>query len=285
MIVSIVDPREPAHTSVPDKETDLMVAAATRNVIAIDNVTSISKEMSDAYCRLTTGGGMERRELYSDSNLHTLSACSSVIVTSIFPPTNREDFQRRAINFRIRPASNDERLAKEDVEAMAEWACPRIMGALMRAVSSAIRRREETRARLRGHLPALADMMLWVEAGAPDLGFRDGQFLDDYKQHKQAAVVEAADSDPLVQALVSLLGAQPDLKLEGTAKAVLERLTDIEAAHHEWMPKQPRYLRDQLEAKQALLAAARIAYSSRIDKKTKNPIFELRLEGQEPSPF
>jgi hypothetical protein len=42
-------------------ETDIIVAAMHGHVIALDNVSTLSGEMSDALCRAATGGGMSAR--------------------------------------------------------------------------------------------------------------------------------------------------------------------------------------------------------------------------------
>jgi hypothetical protein len=58
---------------------DLVIAAANGWVVSLDNLSHLQKWLSNAICRLSTGGGFATRELYSDADevLSTHSAPSS----------------------------------------------------------------------------------------------------------------------------------------------------------------------------------------------------------------
>ncbi|MEJ0012290.1 MAG: hypothetical protein WDM94_06590 [Bauldia sp.] len=281
-IIAIVDPREPATAGVPKTEDDLMVVASSRNVLAIDNASTLNQSLSDAFCRLTTGAGTEKRELYTSGEVFIIKACCPLIITSLEPPTARDDFQRRAINLHIKSTPAGQRLERQEVKELVRLMRPAFLGNLLEGVSCAIRRREETRKRLRGHLPALADLMTWVEAGALGLGLQDGEFQSAFKDHKQHAMIDAAQSDKLVQAIVEWLDDKPDRDFIGTPSAILDalkkRVTDSEMFDaRQWLPVAARYLGDALESKQPLLVAAGVRHTSEVDKKTHNRVYRLKL--------
>jgi hypothetical protein len=42
----------------PKKEEDILIAASNSWIVSFDNLSSIPQALSDAFCRLSTGGGI-----------------------------------------------------------------------------------------------------------------------------------------------------------------------------------------------------------------------------------
>jgi hypothetical protein len=53
---ALVDPRTPAVRSMPRSDHDLMIAAQNAWLLALDNISHLPQWLSDALCRLATGG-------------------------------------------------------------------------------------------------------------------------------------------------------------------------------------------------------------------------------------
>jgi len=64
----LIDPKAAPMRSEPRNGHDLMIAAHNGWLLAFDNVSRLSPWLSDAICRLATGGGFATRELYSDTD-------------------------------------------------------------------------------------------------------------------------------------------------------------------------------------------------------------------------
>jgi hypothetical protein len=64
---NLIDPCSTALRSQPSDGRDLAIAAKNCWIVALDNVSGISPWLSDALCRLSTGGGFGTRQLYTDS--------------------------------------------------------------------------------------------------------------------------------------------------------------------------------------------------------------------------
>lgn len=62
LLRALVNPAKPPLKSLPTSERDLMIAARTNWVMTHDNLSGISLAMSDALCRLSTGGGLPTRD-------------------------------------------------------------------------------------------------------------------------------------------------------------------------------------------------------------------------------
>ena len=55
---SIIDPAIPVHATKPKNEQDLVISAHTSWVQAFDNLSKVPEWLSDAFCRIATGGGL-----------------------------------------------------------------------------------------------------------------------------------------------------------------------------------------------------------------------------------
>lgn len=76
---SVVDPAIPPTQAMPRKEQDLVITATRSHLLVIDNVREIPNGMSDAFCRLATGGGCG---LASTSPPETRSCSTSCVPVS-----------------------------------------------------------------------------------------------------------------------------------------------------------------------------------------------------------
>ena len=68
MLRSLIDPNTAMLRAEPREPRDLMIAATNSWVVALDNLSDLRPWLSDALCRLATGGGFSTRELYTDND-------------------------------------------------------------------------------------------------------------------------------------------------------------------------------------------------------------------------
>jgi hypothetical protein len=52
--------------SLPKEERDLSIAANNSRILAFGNLSGLSNMISDALCKLSTGGGLATRRLFTD---------------------------------------------------------------------------------------------------------------------------------------------------------------------------------------------------------------------------
>jgi hypothetical protein len=64
---ALLDPNTAPLRGEPRELRDVMIAASNGWVISLDNLSHLPIWLSDALCRLATGGGFSTRELYTDS--------------------------------------------------------------------------------------------------------------------------------------------------------------------------------------------------------------------------
>ena len=83
VITSLVDPVSTPLRAQPRDGRDLMIAATNRWLLTFDNLSDVPTWLSDALCRLATGGGYATRELYSDDEEMLFDAQRPVVLTGI----------------------------------------------------------------------------------------------------------------------------------------------------------------------------------------------------------
>ena len=64
---ALVDPNAAPVRSAPREERDLFIAASNGHLLAFDNLSDIPPWVSDALCRLASGGSFALRQLYTDN--------------------------------------------------------------------------------------------------------------------------------------------------------------------------------------------------------------------------
>jgi hypothetical protein len=157
MMRALVDPNTAPLRALPREERDLFIAANNGHVLAFDNVSALSAWLSDAICRLATGGGFAMRQLYTDQEEVLFDARRPIILNGIEDFVSRPDLADRAVFLRLEAISEERRRPETEIWAAFEVERPRILGALLDAVVVGLRRLSETRL---PKLPRMADFAI-----------------------------------------------------------------------------------------------------------------------------
>jgi hypothetical protein len=103
LIKSMIDPSIAAIKGLPKNEHDLMITARNSYTLSFDNLSSIPRGLSDALCRLSTGGGLSTRQLYSDVEEVLFDAIRPIILNGIGSIVSREDLADRSLFVELKP--------------------------------------------------------------------------------------------------------------------------------------------------------------------------------------
>ncbi len=197
---SLIDPsKAPAQTASND-ERDLLIACNNSWVVNIDNQSKLPDKMSDNLCRLATGSSLRTRKLRTDAEEQIFSAIRPVLLNSIEELATRPDFLDRSVHIHTR--NINQRVGENSLWILFQGKAPRIFGALLDAVATALKRRPIIVEKI---IPRMADFTKWACAGAPALGFTQEQFLNAYEANRTAGSREALDASPIYLPLMMLL--------------------------------------------------------------------------------
>ena len=215
----LVDPNKADLRSAPKEPRDLMIAATNGWFIALDNISYLPGWLSDALCRLSTGGGFGTRSLYQNEEETLFDSQRPVILTGIGELATSGDLVERTVLLYLEKISKDKRRSETDFWAEFDAARPEILGAVLDGVSMALRNVNEVSLK---EVPRMADFAIWSVAAAPAFGWNEKQFTNAYSGNQESANELTLEASPVVPPLQELLGKED---WEGTASELLEVLT------------------------------------------------------------
>ncbi|HUY35875.1 MAG TPA: ATP-binding protein [Pirellulales bacterium] len=229
---ALVDPNAAPLRAAPKEVHDLAVAANNSWLVALDNLSRLPGWLSDALCRLSTGGGFATRALYEKDEETIFDAQRPVLITGIEDLATRGDLLDRALVVHLPSIPADRRQTEAEFWREFEACRPSLVGALLDAAATAL-------ARLPGirppHLPRLADFAQWGAAAEPALGCEPNAFARLYARHNDAINAFALESSPIALPIYNLARSE---KWCGTASELLAAInrnaTSAERRRPDW---------------------------------------------------
>jgi hypothetical protein len=91
MLKALVDPNAAPVRALPREERELMIAANNGYLLAFDNLSGLLPWLSDALCRLASGGSFAVRQLYTDHDEVLFQAARPLLVNGIEDIVSRAD--------------------------------------------------------------------------------------------------------------------------------------------------------------------------------------------------
>jgi hypothetical protein len=251
----LIDPNVAPLRALPREERDLFIAANNGHLLAFDNVSGVPPWLSDTLCRLATGASFAVRQLYTDQDEMLFQAARPIILNGIEDIVARPDLADRAIFLTLEPIQEERRRAESELLAAFEAERPRILGALLDAVSKGVALLPHTRL---DKLPRMADFALWATACETAL-WPPGTFWAAYSGNRDDAVEDVIEADAVATAVRSMMAQRPEWF--GTASDLLGALASIPAARDSkskaW-PDSPRALAGRLRRAATVLRKAGI---------------------------
>lgn len=200
----LVDPSAAPIRAVPRDERDILVSAGNSWILAFDNLSTVPPWLSDALCRLATGGGFATRALHTDRDEIIFEATRPILLNGIPMLTDRADLADRALTIHLRTIGEQERRTEAEIFADFETAKPRILAALLDATAGALRNLDTVQL---PRLPRLADFAKWAAAAESGLGWTTGSFLPAYEANRRDVSEASFEADLIAMAICNFVTA------------------------------------------------------------------------------
>jgi hypothetical protein len=246
---------------------DTIVKLWSSPIVGFDNVREIGPDVASLLSMAITGGQYVSRELYTDREVQVVAVkraiCLNGITTNV---TAYPDLTDRSIFVELRRLEEGER--REEAALMREFEAlrPRILGAIVEALSRGLAHLDRVRQELGGKpLPRMADWAVWGEAIARGLGMRPYEFLNAYLRLCEEATLTVLEEDPVGKGLLLLaekLKEAPEVDAEpaeatlpfeaknrwvGTASQLLSKLREVMPDEAGELPDRPQVLGRRLK--------------------------------------
>jgi hypothetical protein len=154
LLRALIDPNTASVRALSREQRELSIAANNGHLLAFDNLSVLPAWLSDALCRLASGGSFALRRLYTDDEEVLFEAARPILLNGIEDVISRADLADRAIFLTLAPIAEEQRRSETEHWREFELARPHILGALLDALAEGLR--ELPRVRLE-RLPRMAD--------------------------------------------------------------------------------------------------------------------------------
>src|SRR5262249_33123595 len=106
---ALIDPNAAPVRALSRQERELMIAANNGYLLAFDNLSGLPVWLSDALCRLASGGSFAVRQLYSDDEEVLFEAARPILLNGIEDVVSRPDLADRAMFLTLVPIGDGQR--------------------------------------------------------------------------------------------------------------------------------------------------------------------------------
>jgi hypothetical protein len=269
---ALVDPNVAPVRAAPREERELFVSARNSHMLAFDNLSDMRPWISDALCRLASGGSFAARRLYTDEDEVLLSAARPVVLNGIEEVITRPDLADRAIFLTLGPITEQRRRPEKELWQEFEDNRPCILGALLDIVAHGLRTFSSVGSK---HWPRMADFAHWGTACESAFAL-PGTFLRVYSENRRAARDGVLDADPVATRVRELMARSPTWS--GSASDLL-RASNSPAGlppNHGGWPNNPRALAGRLRRAQTLLRTMGIEIDFSREGRSGTRIIKIR---------
>ena len=239
-VAGAIDTARPG--TVPGNAVDLVIGAHARYITILDNLSHIQPWLADALCRLVTGDELDRRMLWTDSDVATLSLHRPVITTTIDTGAAPPDYADRRVNVHVPVLDEAEGISESQWEAKNKAAQSKIMGAVLDLTSAVLAILPSVKL---ARIPRMGDYARVLAAVDEVLGTTG---LKEYRRQRELASAESVTSDPVGSRLIVWADDQKAVPggwpWRGSMQELLGMLTPDQLPK-DW-PKSPRGLAARL---------------------------------------
>jgi hypothetical protein len=276
MVLNLINPAENLGKEPGKKEWDDSTSAMARFAVSYDNLTTISQAVSDWLCRLVTGVSEDRRVLYSQDEVHTVSYKRTGVATSITMPAGlASDAVERIAAVHVDRIPDGGRRSEEMILSAYEAARPELLGAVLDDVVRVLQHIDKVRTDETREWPRMADYGMVLAALDEALGLdRDEGHLAAYAGTLHDEMTERALDDPFTSGVLDVVRAHRGEEWRGTRDELLKALDDTagwdwrENRRPDWWPTTTRSLVSQLRRNEESLRHAGVGLD--LDARTKS---------------
>jgi hypothetical protein len=262
----LLDPQAGKLRPPPHNDRDLAVSAVRHHVLAFDNISTLSQEMSDTFCRISTGTSFAVRKLYTDREEELFTAVKPIIVNGIEDFVTREDLADRAFCITLQPIPSDVRRTDAELDRAFEQRRAYILGALLDMAVHGLKRitvldsKPISRMADFDRMAVASETYLWP-AGTYERAFNEnrGELIDiGIEGDLLATAVLRMVSDNAMRAMRAMRAVDGVMSVDvwrGTATDLLREVNDRNPTvlrNREW-PKNARHLASRLRRVAPLL--------------------------------
>ena len=222
LLKMLVDPSFALVRAAPRNEHNLVIAANNSWIVTLDNLSGVPLWLSDALCRMATGGSFTTRKLFADDEEMMFTIKRPIILNGIDQIADRHDLADRSLRVTLPVITPERRLTESELSDAFNAAAPKILGGLCDGVVAALKNRRTVKV---DNPPRMADFTYWCVAAEETMSWDTGAFLEAYGSNQNESIERALDADHVANAIIMMMSAKS--AWEGTPSELLKVLEGV----------------------------------------------------------
>jgi hypothetical protein len=229
---------------IPPSDTAELAQAANHNYcLYLDNLSSLSEQLSDVLCRLVTGVGFTKRKLYTDAEDIIFRQIVAVGITGITNVATKPDLLDRTLILRFQRISDEKREDEEDFWHRFNAEKPAILGAIFTVLSETLKIVPSLELTQK---PRMADYAKYAAAASIALGYNAEMFLTAFTENVQRQNNSAIEASTVAQVIIDFMQDKDTWEgsssvLHGLLKTIAEN-ANLEIGGKNGFPKASNWL-------------------------------------------
>ena len=205
VLKNVIDPTRPETLKLREKDFEQNINKAF--IPFFDNVSTITDYVADELSKAVTGAGNAVRKLYADDEDIIREYKRAMLLNGLVIPTEKADLIDRILPVALKRVPPEQRETERRMQALFDARHPQLLGAVLDALSGALRHHEEVRG-----LPRLADWAEYAIALYKHLGWGGYKgFMDDWAVIEEGQHATTLEASVLAQAVVMVVREHGDI--------------------------------------------------------------------------
>ncbi len=243
---SLIDPAQVPLRGAPKSVEDIHISAANSQVCSFENLSSLSAEMQDALCILSTGGGYATRQLYSNGGEYVIQSKRPVVLNGINGVATAPDLIERVISVELPTITAKKRQDEQTLEAAWIKDYPAIFTGLLALFAEALEVLPSVEI-AEGMRKRMIDYQRLGEAVSMALGGKAGDFSQRLDSLYGESMARGLESYGIAVGIQMLADRKTRTPWKGTYLELLRELNEIRDVDRSNWPRSPRHLSSQLK--------------------------------------
>lgn len=251
-VKNIVDPSMQLSSRLHKKMEDISIHLYNRYLSGFDNISNFNQDISDLLCRVITGEGDSKRELYTNMDEIILNYKRKIIINGITPSLEYPDLLDRSIFYQTGVITRHNRLTIEEFVIKRNNIMPYLMNQIFDVLRAALFIHSTVKIDLRGKMQRMSDFSIWGEAISRAMGIEKMTFIDTYTERIKIDSLNIVNSYPIFEIIQKIMKDIP--KYEDTISNfynfiknhAIENDVDIKSRESKF-PKAPHMVKMQID--------------------------------------
>ena len=202
--MKLTDPNVVEMIIAPKTKRDHFINMNSRRVTVYNNISRISKDLSDAFCVSGESGWDVQRAHYTNSSPSAIHARGPIVLTSVSSAVEEGDLGARTLKIELASIPPSEQLSESKFLAKFGAVAPTILGGLLNALCEGLRRHESI-VEEDLNLPRLASFATLSIACETAFGWTEGTFLRCFAETAAVAAEGILSDSPVATVFLQFM--------------------------------------------------------------------------------